>query len=281
MSLVHLTAFRNLEPTDGELFRLKCPCGWAGDRHGFEGRRHWVDEWRPFGWEALNRLHAGQKIEVVETGLKTHRGAFVAVSAEAIQLREGTTDEPIGKENITRVTLLDKGHHARNALIFGAVGVGLGAELGAAAQGRNKIGGRGPGAGVGAAIGFLGGAVVGIGLALRRIRSSTLFSLAPKCFCHARGWRTFLDSGKDLQRAPAQPTWYNRPPAIEFGTCRGRASVEPVRRSCASHMSRRTSYGQSHPSGVLLPANRVGRSCLFAEPRFSSTRRRLPQRLKC
>jgi hypothetical protein len=179
ISLVHLAEFRNLEPTDGELFRLKCPCGWAGDRRGFEARRHWVDEWRPFGWEALNRLHTGQKIEVVEMGLKTHRGAFLAVSAEAIQLREGTTDEPIRKENIRRVTLLDTGRNARNALIFGAVGVGLGAGIGAAAHGRNKIGGRGPGAGVGAAIGFLGGAVVAIALALRRIRCSTLFSWAP------------------------------------------------------------------------------------------------------
>jgi hypothetical protein len=179
ISLVHLTEFRNLEPIDGELFRLKCPCGRACDLRGFEARRHWVDEWWPFGLEALNRLHAGQRIEVVEMGLKAHRGTFVAVSAEAIQLREGTTDEPIRKENIRRVTLLDKGHNARNAFLFGAVGVGLGAGIGAVAQGRNKIGRKGPGAGVGAAIGFLGGAVVGIAFALRRIRSSILFSLAP------------------------------------------------------------------------------------------------------
>ena len=164
LSLVQLTEFRNLEPTDGELFRLKCPCGWGGNLRGFEGRRHWVDEWWPFRWEALYRLHAGQRIEVVEMGLKTHRGTFAAVSDDAIQLREGTTGEPIRKENIMRVTLLDKGHHARNTLIYGAVGVGVGAGIGAAAWGPNKIGGRGPGAAVGAAIGFLGGAVVGVAL---------------------------------------------------------------------------------------------------------------------
>jgi len=180
ISLVHLTEFRNLEPTDGEQFHLRCPCGWAGDLRGFEARRHWVEEWWPFGWQALNRLHAGQRIEVVEMDLKAHRGTFVAISAEAIQLREGTTDEPIRKENFRRVTLLDKGHNARNALIFGAVGVSIGAGIGAVARGPNKIVGRGPGAAVGAAIGFLGGAVLGIALALLRMRSSTLFNFAPK-----------------------------------------------------------------------------------------------------
>lgn len=176
--MVRLTEYRNLEPTDGELFRLKCRCGWTGDLRGFEGRRHWVDQWWPVGWQALNRLQEGQKIEVVEIGPKTHRGTFVAVSDDAIQLREGTTDEPIRKEQIMRVTLLGNSHNARNALIFGAVSVGLGAGIGAVARGPNKIGGRRPGATVGAAIGFLCGTVVGVALALRRIRSSTLFNLA-------------------------------------------------------------------------------------------------------
>src|SRR2546426_7045024 len=34
-------------------------------------------------WEALNRLHAGQKIEVVEKTLKKHVGTLMTVSAEA------------------------------------------------------------------------------------------------------------------------------------------------------------------------------------------------------
>lgn len=47
LSSVRVTEFRNLEPTDGELFSLKCPCGWEADVRGFEARRHWVTEWWP------------------------------------------------------------------------------------------------------------------------------------------------------------------------------------------------------------------------------------------
>ena len=199
ISFVHLTGFRNLEPTDGELFRLKCRCGWAGGLRGFESRRHWVDEWWPFGWQALNRLHEGQKIEVVEMDLKTHQGIFVAISDDAIQLRESTTVEPIRKEQIMRVTRLDNGHSARNALIFGALGVGVGAGMGAIARGPNRIGGRHPGAKVGAAIGFLCGTAVGVALALRRIRSSTLFNLASN---DGRNFK-MIRSENPSSRAPA------------------------------------------------------------------------------
>ncbi len=113
-------------------------------------------------WEALNSLHAGQRVEVIETSLKEHQGTFVSVSDEAIQLREGSTDEPIKKENVMRVTALDKGHHGRNALIFGALGFGIGAGIGAAA-------GSGKEFGVvlvpfGAGIGLAGGAIVGAAL---------------------------------------------------------------------------------------------------------------------
>ena len=90
-------------------------------------------------WDALNTLRPGQRIEVFETNLKNHKGTFSAVTAEAIQLREG---EPfsrgdisvaIPRQNVMRVTLLDKSHRLRNALIFGGVGAGTGAGISAAA----------------------------------------------------------------------------------------------------------------------------------------------------
>ena len=115
-------------------------------------------------WEALNSLHAGQKVEVVETGLKKHQGTFVTVSDEAIELREGSTEEPIKRDNVMRVTALDKGHRGRNALIFGAVGAGVGAGIGAVTAGRYAEFGRGIPAAIGAGIGFAGGAVVGAAL---------------------------------------------------------------------------------------------------------------------
>jgi hypothetical protein len=114
-------------------------------------------------WEALDSLHAGQRIEVVEMSLKKHRGTFVTVSDEAIQLREGASDEAIKKENVMRVTVLDKGHRWRNALIFCAVGAGVGAGIGAAAAGKCFCT-RGQAAEAVAGVGLVGGAVIGVAL---------------------------------------------------------------------------------------------------------------------
>jgi len=85
-------------------------------------------------WEALNALHAGQKIEIIETNLKKHNGTFATVTDEAIQLREGGSDVGIRKENVMRVTLLDKSHRLRNAFIMGGIGARAGAGIGAAAS---------------------------------------------------------------------------------------------------------------------------------------------------
>jgi hypothetical protein len=77
---------------------------------------------RQDSWASLNSLRAGEKIEVIETNLTKHRGAFSTVSDEILQMREGGADVGIKKENVMRVTVLDKNHRLRNALIVGAVG---------------------------------------------------------------------------------------------------------------------------------------------------------------
>ena len=82
-------------------------------------------------WEALNTLHAGQRIEVVETNLKKHKGEFSTLTDEAIQLREHGTDVGIKKQDVMRVTLLGESHRVRNAFIFGSVGAGAGAGISA------------------------------------------------------------------------------------------------------------------------------------------------------
>src|SRR6266568_4499242 len=83
-------------------------------------------------WKALYGLRSGEKIELVETGMKKHVGTFSTVTDETIQMREGSNDIGIPKENVARVTVLDKSHRFRNAFIFGAVGAGAGAGIGAA-----------------------------------------------------------------------------------------------------------------------------------------------------
>src|SRR5215467_5166258 len=51
-------------------------------------------------WDALNTLHVGQRIEVVETNLKKHKGTFSTVTDEVIQLREGGSDVGIKREDV-------------------------------------------------------------------------------------------------------------------------------------------------------------------------------------
>lgn len=122
-------------------------------------------------WKALYSLRTGEKIELVEASMKKYVGTFSTVTEEAIQMREGVNDIGIPKENVARVTVLDKSHRLRNALILGAVGAGAGAGIGAAASrcsssntsfnfcgfgriaiGIGAVGGLAGGAGVGAAI---------------------------------------------------------------------------------------------------------------------------------
>ena len=120
-------------------------------------------------WKALYGLHSGERIELMETGLKKHVGTFSTVTEEAIQMREGSNDIGIAKENVARVTVLDKSHRLRNSLIFGAVGAGTGAGIATAAttcsSSNNTFNfcglGRGVAVAIGAVAGLVGGAAVG------------------------------------------------------------------------------------------------------------------------
>ena len=101
--------------------------------------------------------------------MKKHVGTFSTVTEEAIQLREGSDDIGIRKENVARVTVLDKSHRFRNALILGVAGAGVGAGIGAAVSRCsntpapfNLCGvGRGAEVAIGAVVGLAGGAGIG------------------------------------------------------------------------------------------------------------------------
>ena len=124
---------------------------------------------RKSDWKALYGLHSGEKIELMETGMKKHVGTFSTVTEEAIQMREGSNDIGIPRGSVARVTVLDKSHRLRNSLIFGAVGAGAGAGIGAAASrcssSNNTFNfcglGRGVEVALGAVVGLVGGAGVG------------------------------------------------------------------------------------------------------------------------
>ena len=118
-------------------------------------------------WKALYGLRSGEKIELIETGMKKHVGTFSTITEEAIQLREGSNEIGIRKESVARVTLREKSHRGRNALILGVVGAGAGAGIGAVSTRCNNATdwfcglGRSIAVGIGGLVGLAGGAGIG------------------------------------------------------------------------------------------------------------------------
>lgn len=113
-------------------------------------------------WTNLGVLRAGQKIQIVDTNSKKHSGTFVNVSETAISYQGAVGQQSFQKQEIRSVKLMENKHRSRNTLIGGAVGAGAGAGIGAASwENHGFLGSKGVGAEVGAAIGFVGGAIAG------------------------------------------------------------------------------------------------------------------------
>jgi len=119
-------------------------------------------------WANLSVLQAGQKIQIVDMKSNKHSGTFVNVSDTAISYQEAAGEQAIQKQDIYSVKLMENKHRLRNTLIGGAVGAGAGAGIGAAVVRSCSSQsfciqpiGRGGLAGIGAAVGFAGGAIVG------------------------------------------------------------------------------------------------------------------------
>jgi hypothetical protein len=120
-------------------------------------------------WANLSGLQPGQRIQVVGITSKKHSGNFVSLSDTAISYRETNGEQSIPKQDVVSVKLLEHKHRLRNTLIVAGVGAGVGAGIGAALHKSCSsqsfcldIGGAALPAGVGAVVGGLGGAVVGV-----------------------------------------------------------------------------------------------------------------------
>jgi hypothetical protein len=129
----------------------------------------WAAQTNRASWSNLSGVQAGQKIQIVDMNSKKHSGTFVTVSGTALSYRDSAGEQNIQKQDVRSVKLMMNKHRLRNTLIGGAVGAGAGAGIGAAtnhpcsSQGFcfQPIG-KGGTAGIGAVVGFVGGAVVGV-----------------------------------------------------------------------------------------------------------------------
>ena len=79
-------------------------------------------------WDNLNRLQAGQKIEVVQMDMKSLKGRFLGFTDEMISLRVKKDEVAVHREEVVRVSLRQKPKRLRNILI--GAGVGAGAVMG-------------------------------------------------------------------------------------------------------------------------------------------------------
>jgi hypothetical protein len=74
-------------------------------------------------WDDLKQLTPGQKVEVVDSKMKTLKGSFVSVSDEAISLQAGKSEASVPRANVVRVSVRDNSHRTRNmALAAGVLG---------------------------------------------------------------------------------------------------------------------------------------------------------------
>lgn len=118
-------------------------------------------------WSSLNRMKAGQGIEVVEASLKHRSGKFVTVTDDLLTFKENGSDVSLKREDVMRVSTSSVPKRGEHALIGLVVGAAAGAGIGAASgSSTGFLGGssRGINALVGIAIGGPSGAIVGAAL---------------------------------------------------------------------------------------------------------------------
>ncbi len=113
-------------------------------------------------WDNLKELRSGQKIEVVDTSMKSLRGPFVSVSEEAITLQVGKSLQSVERAQVVRVSVRDTSHRTRNMLLGSGIlgGIALAATavpLGISGNEGNSC----PACAAAIAAGFGGGAALG------------------------------------------------------------------------------------------------------------------------
>lgn len=93
-------------------------------------------------WDALNVLKPGDRITVLDTSDKEHKGDFTGVTTDAVSLKTGKGEVAVERARVRRVQVRSNSKRTRNALIGLAIGVTVGvvADQTAGAYFRNESG---------------------------------------------------------------------------------------------------------------------------------------------
>lgn len=81
-------------------------------------------------WANLSQIKPGEHVLVVRYRMKTVKGGFESFSADSIVIRQESAAAVIPKNEVVRVTILERGHRLRNTVIGTAAGGALGVLIG-------------------------------------------------------------------------------------------------------------------------------------------------------
>jgi hypothetical protein len=113
-------------------------------------------------WDNLKELGPGQKIEVVDSKMRTLKGPLISVSDEALSLQVGKSEESIPRANVVRVSVRDTSHRTRNILLASGILGGIALAATAVPLGINGNEGNScPACAAAIVAGFGGGAALG------------------------------------------------------------------------------------------------------------------------
>lgn len=82
-------------------------------------------------WNNVKALAAGTNVRVA-AGARTVSGQVQGVADDSIAVDSGKGQEMFTRQEVMRVSVKERGHHARNILIGTGVGAGIGLGVGAA-----------------------------------------------------------------------------------------------------------------------------------------------------
>ena len=77
-------------------------------------------------WAALKQLNAGDKIQIVQITLESQTGIFLSLSDEGIFFRVGQEGRSVTRQNLLRLTVIDRPSRKRNIVLGLAIGTAAG-----------------------------------------------------------------------------------------------------------------------------------------------------------